>query len=139
VAGGDDLDRTLAFWRDVLVLETYARFDPPGIAFILIGGVRLFFAAGTPPATIYLDEPELLAFADAATGLIDVGRLNQFLQRISGRIRHIALRQVSPLAVPVMLEIGRESVPGEASETLLRETVEELIAEALSGHAARQA
>ena len=46
---------------------------------------------------------------------------------------------VSPLAVPVMLEIGRESVPGEASEGLLRETVEELIAEALSGHAARQA
>jgi ATP-dependent Lhr-like helicase len=49
------------------------------------------------------------------------------------------LRQVSPLAVPVMLEIGRESVPGEASEVLLRETVEELIAEALSGHAQRQA
>ena len=78
-------------------------------------------------------------FADAATGLIDVGRLNHFLERISGRIRHIGLSQVSPLAVPVMLEIGRESVPGEASETLLRETVEELIAEALSGHAARQA
>jgi catechol 2,3-dioxygenase-like lactoylglutathione lyase family enzyme len=69
VAGGDDLDATLAFWRDVLGLETHARFDPPGIAFILIGGVRLFFAAGTPPATIYLDEPELLAFADAATGV----------------------------------------------------------------------
>jgi ATP-dependent helicase Lhr and Lhr-like helicase len=79
------------------------------------------------------------AFADAATGLIDVGRMNLFLKRISGRIRHIALRQVSPLAVPVMLEIGRESVPGEASETLLREAVEELIAEALSGNAARQA
>ena len=79
------------------------------------------------------------AFADAATGLIDVGRLNLFLQRISGRIRHIGLSQVSPLAVPVMLEIGRESVPGEASETLLRETVEEFIAEALSGHVARQA
>jgi len=41
--------------------------------------------------------------------------------------------------VPVMLEIGRESVPGEASEVLLRETVEELIAEALSGHAAPNA
>jgi ATP-dependent Lhr-like helicase len=79
------------------------------------------------------------AFADAATGLIDVGRLNQFLQRISGRIRHIALGQVSPLAVPVMLEIGRESVPGDAGETLLRETVEELVAEALSGHAERKA
>ena len=79
------------------------------------------------------------AFADAATGLIDVGRLNLFLQRFSGRIRHIALSQVSPLAVPAMLEIGRESVLGDASETLLRETVEELIAEALSGHAQRKA
>ena len=64
---------------------------------------------------------------------------DDFLRRINGRIRHIALPQVSPLAVPVMLEIGRESVPGEASEVLLRETVEELIAEALSGHAARKA
>ena len=78
------------------------------------------------------------AFADAATGLIDVFRLGDFLQRIKGRIRHIGLPHVSPLAVPVMLEIGRESVPGEASEVLLRETVEELVAEALSGHAARQ-
>ena len=31
------------------------------------------------------------AFADAATGLIDVGRLSGFLQRIRGRIRHIPL------------------------------------------------
>ena len=78
------------------------------------------------------------AFADAATGLIDVGRLGLFLERTRSRIRHIALPQVSPLAVPVMLEIGRESVPGEASEALLRETVEELLAEALRGHAAPQ-
>jgi ATP-dependent Lhr-like helicase len=35
-----------------------------------------------------------------------------------------------------MLEIGRESVPGDASETLLREAVEELIAEAMGQHAA---
>ncbi len=78
------------------------------------------------------------AFADAATGLIDVYRLGDFLRRIKGRIRHIGLGHVSPLAVPVMLEIGRESVPGEASEILLRETVEDLVAEALGGHAARQ-
>ena len=76
------------------------------------------------------------AFADAATGLIDVGRLSGFLQRIRGRIRHIPLTRVSPLAVPVMLEIGRESVPGDASEALLREAVEELIAEAMGQHAA---
>src|SRR4029079_154788 len=46
-------------------------------------------------------------FADAATGLIDVGRLSGFLQRIRGRIRHIALDRVSPLAVPAMLELSR--------------------------------
>jgi ATP-dependent helicase Lhr and Lhr-like helicase len=73
------------------------------------------------------------AFADAATGLIDVGRLSGSLQRIRGRIRHIPLTHVSPLAVPAMLEIGRESIPGDASEALLREAVEELIAEAM-GH-----
>ncbi len=77
------------------------------------------------------------AFADAATGLIDVGRLSGFLRRIRGRIRHIALQRVSPLAVPAMLEIGRERVPGDASEALLREAVEELIAEATGVHAAR--
>ena len=68
LAGGGDLDETLDFWRDVLGLQTHARFDPPGIAFIMIGSVRLFFAGGTPPATVYLDEPELLTFADAAAG-----------------------------------------------------------------------
>ncbi|MEG6508576.1 ligase-associated DNA damage response DEXH box helicase [Methyloligella sp. 2.7D] len=71
------------------------------------------------------------AWADAASGLIDVGRLNGLLKRVKGRIRHIRLDRVSPLAVPVMLEIGRESVPGEAKESLLREAVDELIAEAM--------
>jgi len=77
------------------------------------------------------------AFADAAAGLIDLGRLGQFLKRIGGRIRHSELSHVSPLAVPVMLEIGRESVPSDVGDTLLRETAEELIAEALGEHAAR--
>jgi ATP-dependent helicase Lhr and Lhr-like helicase len=77
------------------------------------------------------------AFADAATGLIDLGRLGQFLKRIGGRIRHTEVSHVSPLAVPVMLEIGRESVPGDIGDTLLRETAEELIAEARGEHAAR--
>ena len=43
-----------------------------------------------------------------------------------------------PLAVPVMLEIVRESVTRDASEALLREAVEELIAEALGRHPALQ-
>ena len=67
------------------------------------------------------------ARADAATGLLDVRRLGDMLSRIQGRIVHKALEQISPLAVPVMLEIGREPVYGEASETLMAEAADDLI------------
>jgi ATP-dependent Lhr-like helicase len=70
------------------------------------------------------------ARADAATGLLDVRRLADMLSRIRGRIVHKALDHVSPLAVPVMLEIGREAVYGEATESLLAEAEAELVKEA---------
>ncbi len=71
------------------------------------------------------------ARADAATGLLDVRRLAEMLSRIKGRIVHKALDHVSPLAVPVMLEIGREAVYGEAVDTLLAEAADELVKEAM--------
>jgi ATP-dependent Lhr-like helicase len=52
------------------------------------------------------------------------------LSRIHGRITHRELDRVSPLAVPVMLEIGRESVYGEAADELLAEAASELVREA---------
>ncbi len=71
------------------------------------------------------------ARADAATGLLDVRRLGEMLSRIKDRIVHKALDHVSPLAVPVMLEIGREAVYGEAADALLAETEAELVKEAM--------
>jgi ATP-dependent helicase Lhr and Lhr-like helicase len=71
------------------------------------------------------------ARADAATGLLDVRRVSEMLSRIQGRIIHKALDHVSPLAVPVMLEIGREMVYGEASDVLLAEAADELVKEAM--------
>ena len=71
------------------------------------------------------------ARADAASGHIDVARLGRLLTRIRGRIRRIELERVSPFAVPVLLEIGREPVPGAAQEAILEENAEALIAEAL--------
>jgi len=71
------------------------------------------------------------ARADAATGLLDIKRLGEMLSRIRGRIIHKALDRVSPLAVPVMLEIGRETVYGEASETVMAEAADDLIKEAM--------
>jgi len=70
---------------------------------------------------------------DAATGLVDVARLGQMLQRIRGKIRHAALEHLSPFSVPILLEIGKERSPGHTGETaILREAEEDLIAEALS-------
>ena len=71
------------------------------------------------------------ARADAATGLLDIKRLGEMLSRVRGRIIHKGLERVSPLAVPVMLEIGRETVYGEASETVMAEAAGELIKEAM--------
>ncbi len=71
------------------------------------------------------------ARADAASGLLDIKRLGEMLSRIQGRIVHKALDHVSPLAVPVMLEIGRETVYGEAADALLAEAADELVKEAM--------
>ena len=71
------------------------------------------------------------ARADAATGLLDIRRLGTMLARIRERIVHRALPRVSPLAVPIMLEIGRESVlGGEAAEAALAEASAALLEEA---------
>jgi ATP-dependent Lhr-like helicase len=71
------------------------------------------------------------ARADAATGLLDIKRLSEMLSRVQGRIVHKRLDHVSPLAVPVMLEIGRETVYGEASDALLAEAADDLVKEAM--------
>jgi len=68
--------------------------------------------------------------ADAATGLTDIKRLGEMLGRIKGHITHRRLDRISPLAVPVLLEIGRETVYG--NEDALLEDAETLIAEAMA-------
>jgi ATP-dependent Lhr-like helicase len=68
--------------------------------------------------------------ADAAGGLTDIGRIGAMLERISGRVVHMALSRVSPLAVPVLLEIGRESVRSGHDEDALLAEAEALVAEA---------
>ena len=54
------------------------------------------------------------------------------IQRVQGKITHRPLRKVSPLAVPVILEIGRERVDGLASDDLLAEAENEIISEAMN-------
>jgi ATP-dependent helicase Lhr and Lhr-like helicase len=70
-------------------------------------------------------------YRDAATGLLDVARLGEMLKRVKGRIVSRALDRVSPLAVPALLEIGKEAVGSEAQEDVLRESEAALIADAM--------
>ena len=67
---------------------------------------------------------------DAAAGLLDVARVGDMLRRIRGKIVLKRLDRVSPLAVPVLLDIGKERIDGEASEALLHEAADKLIEEA---------
>jgi methylmalonyl-CoA/ethylmalonyl-CoA epimerase len=58
-----DLERSVAFYRDVLGARLIARFDPPGLAFFQLGEVRLLLehAASAKPsaACLYFDVPEI--------------------------------------------------------------------------------
>ena len=72
------------------------------------------------------------AWADARTQMTDVGRLGDVLDRAEEQLVHVELDRVSPLAVPVMVMIGREAAPSrEVDDELLLE------AESLAGQAMR--
>mgnify|MGYP002623695926 CR=1 FL=1 len=71
------------------------------------------------------------AFADAGEGYLDLKRLGALLRRIQGRIVHKDLDHVSPFAAPVMLEMGRVPIQGQAEEAILEDAAS-LIAEAMS-------
>ncbi|MEQ1498649.1 MAG: ligase-associated DNA damage response DEXH box helicase [Novosphingobium sp.] len=72
------------------------------------------------------------AWADARARMTDLERLAGLLGRAGREMRHVRLERVSPLAVPVLVMIGREGLPqGQADEALLLE------AESLAGVAMR--
>src|SRR5215831_7353979 len=60
----DEMDRAVAFYRDVLGLRLIARFDPPGLAFFDLGPTRLLLEAGAPTAILYLEVPDVVAATD---------------------------------------------------------------------------
>jgi len=71
------------------------------------------------------------AWADARARMTDVGRLADLLERAAGTMLHVDLPRVTPLAVPVLVMIGRESVAqGSVDDALLIEA-EALAAEAM--------
>jgi ATP-dependent Lhr-like helicase len=136
---GDDLDAWLASsnlmkrtFRNCAIIAGLIERRHPGKEKT---GRQLTFSSDLIYDVLRQHEPGHIlleaAWADAASGLLDVGRLGDFLKRARGRIRHKALGRVSPLAVPALLDIGREPVPGAGPDALLRDAAEELIREAM--------
>ncbi|MEM5516014.1 ligase-associated DNA damage response DEXH box helicase [Henriciella sp. AS95] len=69
---------------------------------------------------------------DAATGLLDIRRLSDMLTRIRGKIDHQKLDRISPFAVPVMLEVGKERVNSDSViDAIVAEAESDLVREAM--------
>ena len=58
---------------------------------------------------------------EALKGLVDFGRIEEMLARTKGRIDHVILPRVTPLAAPLFLEPGRVPIQGLANDRLLAE------------------
>ena len=67
---------------------------------------------------------------DAARGLTDVHRLADLLAKFEGNILHKNLERISPLSVPLLLEVGREAVTASAVDDLLSDLEHTLLEEA---------
>ncbi len=80
-------------------------------------------------------EPEHVlleaAWADARTRMTDIGRLGDLLDRAASQLVHVQLDRVSPMAVPVMVMIGREATPQGAADDALLLEAESLAAAAM--------
>ena len=67
------------------------------------------------------------AWADARARMTDVGRLGDLIDRAATTMLHVSLDRVSPLAVPVLILIGREQVAQSAAEDALLMEAEALV------------
>jgi ATP-dependent Lhr-like helicase len=80
-------------------------------------------------------EPEHLllraAWDDARRRMTELGRLVRLVDRASATMLHVEVERITPMAVPLMVIVGREALPpgAEADESLLMQ------AEALAGEA----
>jgi ATP-dependent Lhr-like helicase len=135
---GDDLDAWLAessllkrTFRDCAIISGLIERRYPGQEKT---GRQVTFSSDLIYNVLREHEPDHIllqaTMADAATGLLDVARLAEMLKRVKHHIALKRLDRVSPLAVPVLLDIGKEAVGGDTNEFLLSEAADQLIEEA---------
>ncbi len=57
----DDLDRAASFYADLLAVTPSATYDPPGLVFFDLDGVRLMLDRAAPQALLYLAVDDIEA------------------------------------------------------------------------------
>lgn len=136
---GDDLEDWLMEtpllkknFRDVAVISGLIERRHPGLQKT---GRQVTFNSDLIYDVLHKYQPDHIllesARLDAIGGLIDLQRLSKMLARIQGKIIHQKLSKVSPLAVPLILEVSKETVNKKAVDELYLEAFEtELLEEA---------
>ena len=130
----DILDREFVAWveessllkrafRDVAVISGLIERQQPGMRKT---GRQVTFSTDLIYDVLRRYEPDHLllkaAWADARARMTDIGRLGELIERAAATMLHVTLDRVSPLAVPVLVMIGREHVArGDTDDALLIE------------------
>jgi methylmalonyl-CoA/ethylmalonyl-CoA epimerase len=68
----EDFDRAAAFYEELLGTPPTARFDPPGLLFFDVGGVRLMFGREGEPSLVYLGVDDVAETIKALRGRVEV-------------------------------------------------------------------
>ncbi|MET0138145.1 MAG: ligase-associated DNA damage response DEXH box helicase [Sphingobium sp.] len=121
-------------FRDVAVISGLIERHQPGKKKT---GRQVSFSTDLIYDVLRRYEPDHLllkaAWADARARMTDVGRLGDLIDRAADTLLHVDLPRVSPLAVPLLIMIGREHVAqGEAEDQMLIEA-EEIARIAMTG------
>ncbi|KPF92651.1 helicase [Novosphingobium sp. AAP83] len=119
-------------FREVAVISGLVERQHPGKR---KSGKQVTFSTDLIYDVLRKYEPDHLlieaAWADARARMTDVGRLGDLLDRAAGQLVHVKLDRVSPLAVPVLVMIGRETLPAGAADDEMLLEAESLAAAAM--------
>jgi ATP-dependent Lhr-like helicase len=119
-------------FRDVAVISGLIERQHPGKRKT---GRQVTFSTDLVYDVLRRYEPDHMllraAWADARARMTDVGRLGDLIDRAAGTMIHKPLDRVSPLAVPVLILIGREMVAQHDVDDALLMEAEALVAAAM--------
>jgi ATP-dependent helicase Lhr and Lhr-like helicase len=119
-------------FREVAVISGLIERQHPGKR---KSGKQVTFSTDLIYDVLRKHEPDHLliqaAWADARTRMTDLARVADVLDRAGREVDHVRLDRVSPLAVPVLVMVGRERLPAGAADDELLLEAESLAAAAM--------